>query len=137
MAMLDDPKVIVQRLFDLYGGRDAAFAALDRQHRAIAEHWDQDAPTMGRILRAHLFVEHYLTQYLQTRNPDLDDVDEARLSFAQKLALIGRAEKCVSYLIPGIRRLNKVRSYCPSTSSENSARLAHLLAFPVTIQSLF
>jgi len=76
---------------------------------------------MGRILRAHLFVEHYLTRYLQTQNPNLGDLDEARISFAQKLGLVGQAEKSLAHLLPGIRRLNAVRN-----------RISHTLKIELT-----
>ena len=123
MTTPTDPQVFVKRLLDLYGGRDKAFEQLDRRFRAFAERWDQDAGTIGRILRAHLFVEHYLTQYLQVTNPNLPDVGGARLSFAQKVALLGATDRSVAHLPSGLQRLNKVRN-----------RLAHTLKAEVSLE---
>ena len=121
MSISADPQLFVKRLLELYGGRDKAFAVLGRRFQAFAERWDQDAGAIGRILRAHLFVEHYITQYLQSRNPKLPDVGGARLSFAQKVALIGTTDRSVAHLTSGLQRLNKVRN-----------RLAHTLMAEVT-----
>lgn len=103
------------------GGHEKAFQAFDADFHSITTRWEQDTTTIGRILRAHLFVEHFLTEFIQSRNPELGPLDEARISFAQKVALLGAGSAGTSYLIPGIRRLNKVRN-----------RLAHTLRAEVT-----
>jgi hypothetical protein len=115
-------QTFAKRLLGLYGGRQNASEALERRFRAIAERWDQDAGTIGRILRAHLFVEHYLTRYLQARNPMLPDIARARLSFAQKMALVGTSDRSVAHLAHGLERLNQVRN-----------RIAHTLKAEVTL----
>lgn len=84
-----------------------AFAA---DFRYISSRWDQDTEVLGRILRAHLFVEHFLSLYIQARNTELPSVDEARLTFAQKVALVGGGSPGMGYLLPGIRRLNSIRN---------------------------
>jgi len=123
MSTSKDPQVIVKRLLALYGGRDNAFEALERRFRAVAESWEVDAGTIGRILRAHLFVEHYLTQYLQEHNPNSPDIDGARLSFDQKVALLGKTDRMVAHLTSGLQRLNRIRN-----------RLAHTLKAEVTLE---
>lgn len=85
---------------------------------------------MGRILRAHLFVEHFVTEYLHAKNPSLGDLSAARLTFAQKVELVGGADPAVAYLVPGLRRLNKIRNrlaHTLSTSVTNEDRDAFLL----------
>ncbi|MEK6302054.1 MAG: hypothetical protein AABO41_15195 [Acidobacteriota bacterium] len=62
-----------------------------------------------------------MSELLTARNPELGSIEEAKLSFAQKLALIGTAELGVSYLVPGIRRLNTIRN-----------RLAHTLSAEIS-----
>lgn len=112
---------VVSHVINLLGGHDAAFAHFDADFRLLNDRWNQDTETIGRILRAHLFVEHFLTEYLVARNPELGSPEDARLTFAQKLSLIGDATGGVAYLIPGIRRLNTIRN-----------RLAHNLSADVT-----
>jgi hypothetical protein len=116
-----DPQRVVSHVIKLLGGRDAASAHFDADFRLLNDRWNQSTDKIGRILRAHLFVEHFLAEYLVARNPALGSLENARLTFTQKLALIGEATGGVAYLIPGIRRLNTIRN-----------RLAHDLCADVT-----
>ena len=115
------PQIFARRLIALYGGHEAARHALYRSFDEMAQRWNQDALLIGRILRSHLFVEYYLTRYLAVRNPALGELDSARLSFAQKVSLADRSDASVSYLIPGVAQLNKIRN-----------RLAHTLRADVS-----
>ena len=116
-----DPKLVVEHVIRLMGGHDKAFAQFDAELLYVDKHWEQDTAIIGRILRAHLFVEHFLTEYIQLRNPELGSLGEARVSFSQKIALVGVGPASISYLIPGIRHLNKIRN-----------RLAHTLRAEVS-----
>lgn len=111
------------RVIALHGGREAFLAHSTAQVDDLNARWNQNSALMGSILRAHLFVEHYLERYLQTRNPNLGNIDSARLSFAQKAALLDQKDASTSYLVPGIRRLNRIRN-----------RLAHNLSASVTAE---
>jgi hypothetical protein len=115
------PSEVAKRLIALYGGIESARRSFEKAHRELSERWNQDAKLIGRLLRAHLFVEHFLAIYLSASNPNLGNPDLARLSFSQKLALAVRPDGHLAYLIPGIRRLNKVRN-----------RIAHTLSASVT-----
>lgn len=112
-----------KRLIELYGGREAARESLARQYAVIAHKWNQNTEPLGRILRAHLFVEHYLTRLLVTRNPRLGSPGEARLTFQQKVALVGNVGPDLRELLPGLRRLNAVRN-----------RLVHTLRASVSVE---
>ena len=116
-----DASNVAKRVIELCGGRDAAWKRLTQSFESVQSRWNQDIVGIGRILRAHLFVEHFLTLFLQKKNPGLGDVDSARLSFTQKVALFPASGTTISYLIPGIRHLNKVRN-----------RLAHTLQAQVS-----
>lgn len=116
-----DKERITQRAFELLGGRDAFFAAADKELKEVQTRWNQNVDTIGRILRAHLFVEHYLTEYLSNANPRLGDAAEARLTFAQKVALLDSKNRDIFVILPGIKRLNTIRN-----------RLAHNLNAQVT-----
>lgn len=115
--MLSEPDKVAKHIIKLLGGPSKASAALDDGHRIISARWDQNIVTIGRILRSHLFVEHYMTEFLIDRNPELGSIAEARLTFVQKLALIGEGTTRMSYLIPGIRRLNAIRNRLTHTLS--------------------
>ena len=105
-----DPTLFVKRVIDKYGGREAAWDALERRHAEMGARWEQDIGAIGRILRSHLFVEHYLQTYIVARNPNLRSVADARLTFPQTLALAGLDEPVLADLRPGIKRLNTVRN---------------------------
>ncbi|HJV28599.1 MAG TPA: hypothetical protein VJ673_23165 [Aromatoleum sp.] len=116
-----NPELIAKRAIELFGGPEAFFAAADKEREEINTRWNQNVSTIGRILRAHLFVEHYLTQYLAKANPRLGSMTEARVSFAQKVSLLDTSESDIAAILPGIKRLNAIRN-----------RLAHNLSAQVT-----
>lgn len=123
MRNFPDPARVTARTIELLGGTDRAREVMDAEFRAMTHRWNQDVDSIGRILRAHLFVEHYLANYLEKANPQLGDLGGARLSFAQKLALIDNGNSRLAAVLPGIRHLNKVRN-----------RLAHQLTATVTAE---
>ena len=103
-------KNTIDKLFELYGGKESFAEDSKRQLEEFNEKWNQDAELLGRILRSHLVVEHYLTVWLQYHNPQLGSIASAKLSFSNKVALVGESDKAVKDLIPGIKRLNKIRN---------------------------
>ncbi|MCK9200252.1 MAG: hypothetical protein M0P59_04125 [Gallionella sp.] len=126
---LPDPAAVVPKLFDLYGGKDKFFEAMDNRQQEFFKLWDHDSENIGRVLHAHLVVEYFLTAHLQTQNPKLGDLSDARLNFAQKVALIGDGDRVAQLLKPGLLGLNKVRN-----------RLAHKLKVEIEaddIQAIF
>lgn len=118
-----DHKRIAKRVIELSGGRKKLIEETQRNLSRLTDKWNQDVGAMGRILRAHLFVEHFITACLITFNPGLGDVAKARLSFAQKLALIEDYSQELRELSQGIARLNRIRN-----------RMAHNLEAQVTDQ---
>jgi hypothetical protein len=118
-----NPEQFAKRLIDLYGGREKAREALYRRHAAFNKVWAQNIDKIGKIVRAHLVVEHYMTAYLATRNPLLGSIENARLAFSQKVALLSESDSAIAYLAPGIRRLNAIRN-----------RLAHNLDAELNVE---
>ncbi|MDO9112471.1 MAG: hypothetical protein Q7U63_01615 [Polaromonas sp.] len=112
---------IVRRAMELMGGHDAFFKAADEELADVNGRWNQNVAEIGRILRAHLFVEHYLTQYVAQANPRLGSLTEARATFAQKVALLDAVNPDIATMLPGIKRLNAIRN-----------RLAHNLGTQVS-----
>jgi hypothetical protein len=116
-----DQQKITARAIELMGGKDAFFNAADQELEKIHTQWNQNIELIGRILRAHLFVEHYMTEYLAKTNPRLGDLNQARLSFSQKTELLEPSNPDMADIVPGIKRLNRIRN-----------RLAHKLNVQVT-----
>ena len=65
--------------------------------------------TLGQVLKHHLVVENYLTNYLEVSFKNLD-FDSAKLSFAQKANLISVRDTRVAFVKPGIIELNRIRN---------------------------
>lgn len=110
MSRFPVPADFAKRLIEALGGRDAAQEALEREYREVSDRWDQEPEAIGRILRGHLFVEHYLTEYIRVRNPNLGDLESARLSFSQKIALAEKPNAPEFLWFPGIRLLSSIRN---------------------------
>jgi len=118
-----DTEAVVKRIVRALGGKKETTRNVNAAFDRVNQIWNQDALLIGRILRAHLFVEYFMTEYLQTKNPNLGNLSDSRLTFAQKVSLLGTSDPSIAYLIPGIKHLNKVRN-----------RLAHSLKVEVTIK---
>ena len=114
---------LAQKVIELSGGKDTLNVEMDRKLSLINEKWNQDVDAIGRILRSHLFVEHFLTEYLIALNPNLGDLKDTRLTFSQKLSLVENHSNETKELASGIRRLNTIRN-----------QLAHRLEAKVTDQ---
>lgn len=115
MSQFPDKEIVINRTLELLGGPDRARQVIDAEFDSMTKRWNQDVESIGRILRAHLYLEHYMTEYLEKSNPRLGSLSDARLSFNQKVLLLDANPSLID-LIPGIKRLNTVRN-----------RLAHQL----------
>ena len=105
-----DPKEYAARVIELYGGHERFFSLMEQRFKEFDAIWEQDADTIGRVLKAHLAVEHFLTEYITFANPKLGSLEKARLSFRQKVELLGGDDHSMTFLKPGLRRLNTIRN---------------------------
>jgi hypothetical protein len=105
-----EPQEYVARLIELHGGREKFFADMDERFKSFNAIWDQDAESIGRVLRAHLAVEHFLEGFISYTNPHLPSLENVRLTFNQKVKLLPDDDSSVSFLKPGIRKLNSIRN---------------------------
>jgi hypothetical protein len=96
-------QVNMQRIIAMHGGHDAWIKAVEKSIADFDLVWEQDTGRIGRVLRAHLAVEHFVGKYLALKNPDLVSIERARLSYAQKLDLLNPTDPLVELLIPGLR----------------------------------
>lgn len=96
---------------------EAEFDRVNNEFKRLAA---IDHDPMGRVLRAHLIVEVFMTTYLEHRL-NAADLSELRLSFAQKAGLLPAGGDPASFIKPAIVQLNKVRN-----------RFGHRLGYVVT-----
>ena len=66
-----DPSEFAQRIFDAYGGKEAFFKESEARLQGYSTAWAQNSGAIGRVLRAHLAVEHFLGEYISALNPKL------------------------------------------------------------------
>ena len=121
MTKFADPTRVVKRTVEILGGVEKTREITDHELGEMNRRWDQDIESIGRILRSHLYVEHYMTEYIEKSNPRLGSVAKARLSFAQKLSLLDPDNPRLQEVKEGIKHLNTIRN-----------RLAHRLSAVVT-----
>ncbi|EKP0297697.1 hypothetical protein ACK33V_03090 [Aeromonas veronii] len=110
MTDIETQKIV----FDLvvaFGGQEKFSARMDEKHRQFQSIWEQDADQIGRVLRAHIAVEHFLTAYIQYKNSGLGSLEGARLGFAQKIELVSDADQVIGPLKLGLKRLNRIRNH--------------------------
>lgn len=70
-----------------------------------------DYDSLGYLLSCHLIIEHYIDHFLETSPHESLGWKEARLTFAQKVALIGKVHFPEPYdLVPAIKHLNSLRN---------------------------
>lgn len=121
MTKFPDPERVIKRTIELLGGIERTRQVTEHELGEMNRRWNQDIEAIGRILRAHLYVEHYMTEFLDKSNPQLGSVGKARLSFAQKLALLDPNDPRIREVKEGTKHLNAIRN-----------RLAHRLSAVVT-----
>ena len=123
MTKFPDPTLVVKRVIELLDGVEKTRQITDQELADMNQRWDQDVESIGRILRAHLYIEHYMTEYLSKANPHLVSVEKAKLSFAQKLALLDPNDPRLQEVKEVVKHLNAIRN-----------RLAHRLSATVTAE---
>jgi hypothetical protein len=84
-------------------------ADFNRQNERFLELAAADHDMIGRVLRAHLVIETFLGEFLMAHY-GIEDLDELRLTFAQKAKLLPHSKSTASFVRPGIIQLNAVRN---------------------------
>lgn len=106
MRIIDKVKEVVQKYGEHFDEIEAEFNKQNDYFKSLV---NTDHDILGRVLKFHLIVEHYLTNYLQNKFSDLD-FTKARLSFSQKINLISQRDNRAAFVKPGIIELNKIRN---------------------------
>lgn len=114
---------IHKRAAELLGGEAEYKKIADQESAQVLARWQLDTELVGRILRAHLFLERFVTENLQRTNPMLGSVEKAKLSFSQKIELLDPNQPDIADFKPGLRKLNSIRN-----------RLAHESGAEVTAE---
>ncbi len=88
---------------------EAILASYERERRRYDSLFFGGHDHIGRVLKCHLVVEHYLERFL-IEEMALDQLKSARLSFFQKAALLPSKHVGAAWIRPGILELNTIRN---------------------------
>ena len=116
-------------------GIEEVGAKLEPHFATIKEHFDHENrifiglissahDTLGRVLKCHLIVEHYLNLFL-VEHFKIDNFNDVRLTFFQKATLLPNERTAVAFVKPGILQLNRIRN-----------RFGHSLGADLSVQDL-
>jgi hypothetical protein len=98
---------------------DDIVAEFDRQNARFLDLANAEHDAIGRVLKAHLIVEHYVNHFLMDHLGWSErELAEAEFECHQKILLLPKEATAASFVRPGILQLNKVRN-----------RLGHRLRF--------
>lgn len=97
---------VLERLKPHWAEIDAHFEHENNQFKALLA---EDHDLIGRVLKCHLIIEHYLGRFI-TAHYGIQDIAEAKLSFFQKAKLLPDAGSASAFVKPGILRLNSIRN---------------------------
>jgi hypothetical protein len=82
---------------------------LGEQNERFLAHINRDHDELGRILKAHLIVESFMTEFLGDRLGH-DELEAADLSFFKKACLLPSSSAPGAFVKPGILVLNRIRN---------------------------
>lgn len=88
---------------------DRIAADFNRQNERFLALAEVDHHPIGRVLRAHLIIEAFLGEFLALHY-GIEELDELRLTFAQKAKLLPRSRSSAAFVRPGIIQLNTIRN---------------------------
>lgn len=122
---------LFQRFLDDAGEVADELARFNDRYESLIR---SDSSTMSLVLRCHLVVEHFMDEYLLYAHPGIEKWREARLSFAQKIAIIDNPRTSAWLMVPGIRALNRARNKMAHTLTDEISE-AHLLPMEELVAS--
>ena len=117
-------------------------SGIDEVMRVLRPHWHElikhfeiengrfkrllrtDHTSLGRIIKCHLISEIYVNRYLREKLV-LSNLEDARLSYSQKVMLLPDRESAPAIVKPGLVRLNRIRN-----------KYAHDLHYDVSVDDI-
>lgn len=81
----------------------------ERENERFKTLLGQDHDLIGRVLKCHLILEHYLERFLAD-HLGAPELAQAKLTFFQKAQLLPSQGHSAAFVKPGILRLNAIRN---------------------------
>ena len=97
----------------------------EQENGAFIDHITSSAhDTLGRVLKSHLVVEHYVERFL-VAHFRIDNLQNVRLSFTQNVRAASYSATAAPFVKTGVLQLNRIRN-----------RFGHSLGKDLSIQDL-
>lgn len=106
MREIEGIEEVVSRLKPHFATIDEHF---ERENRTFKSLISSKPDTLGRVLKCHLVVEHYLDRFLLEQFK-MENLDAAGLRFIQKAKLLPDEGMAAAFVKPAILRLNTIRN---------------------------
>lgn len=106
MRDIDGIEKVVDRLKPHMAEMEAHF---DQENARFIALMGRPHDLLGRLLKCHLVVEHYLGRFL-SEYLGIEDLEGAKLGFFNKAMLLPTRASSAAFVKPGILRLNKLRN---------------------------
>ena len=100
----------LERALEILGPHWGAIEArFQKENKRFESLMCKDHDALGRLLKSHLILEHYLDRFLCNKYPQAN-IEEAELTFYQKAKMLPDAGVAASLVKPGILKLNNIRN---------------------------
>lgn len=106
MRDIEGIEEVVAKLRPHMGEIDARFNEENARFKALM---GQDHDIIGRVLKCHLVIEHYLDRFL-SNHYGIADISAPKLSFFQKAKLLPDRAAAAAFVKPAILCLNSIRN---------------------------
>jgi hypothetical protein len=80
-----------------------------RERERYEELFSRNHDTIGRVLKCHLILEHYIVRHLESISPE-HDWGHPRLGFAAKVNLLPKDGFRIEWMTPALREINNLRN---------------------------
>ena len=106
MREIDGIERVIEKLRPHMGEIEDRF---NMENARFIELLQQPHDVLGRLLKCHLIVEHYLERFL-SEHYGLESVSDAKLNFFNKAMLVPTQASSAAFVRPGILKLNSIRN---------------------------
>ena len=100
---------IARAVDELEPHREAIEAAFETERQRFANLFSRSHDHIGRILKCHWVIEHYLDRNL-SEELGLGELRGAKLTFFQKISILPDRDFRVTWIKPGILNVNSLRN---------------------------
>ena len=106
MRDIEGIEKVVEKLKPHFQEIETHFEHENEKFKALLAH---EHGNIGRVLKCHLMVEHYMNHFLSVHY-EIEHLADIRLSFSQKAKMLPDKASAAALIKPGIFNLNSIRN---------------------------